>query len=225
MSLEDILEKIKKAVVNLDAENIQRLCREALEAGITPYEIIMRGFSKGLEIVGEKYEREEYYLAELVVAGEVVKEGMKTLEPYLERGEVKKIGRVVIGTVKGDLHDIGKNIVKTLLRAVGFDVIDLGVDVPPEKFIEAVKKHKPDIVAMSALMTTTMNEMENVIKMLRENGLRDKVKVIIGGAPITKEFAEKIGADAAAEDAIDGVNICKSWVSEGDSCVRRIKAT
>ncbi|MBS7640159.1 MAG: corrinoid protein [Candidatus Bathyarchaeia archaeon] len=225
MSLEDILEKIKKAVVNLDAENIQRLCREALEAGITPYEIIMRGFSKGLEIVGEKYEREEYYLAELVVAGEVVKEGMKILEPYLERGEVKKIGRVVIGTVKGDLHDIGKNIVKTLLRAVGFDVIDLGVDVPPEKFIEAVKKHKPDIVAMSALMTTTMNEMENVIKMLRENGLRDKVKVIIGGAPITKEFAEKIGADAAAEDAIDGVNICKSWVSEGDSCVRRIKAT
>ncbi|MEM1550803.1 MAG: cobalamin-dependent protein [Candidatus Bathyarchaeia archaeon] len=149
------------------------------------------------------------------MAGEVVKEGMKVLEPYLKVGEVKMIGKVVIGTVKGDLHDIGKNIVVTLLRASGLEVIDLGVDVPPERFVEAVKEHKPDVVAMSALLTTTMDEMENVIKALKEAGLRDKVKVIIGGAPITDEFAKKIGADAAAKDAIEGVNICKAWLSGG----------
>jgi len=213
MSREEILSKIREAVVNLDIDNIQRLCKEALEAGIPPYEIVMEGMSKGMEIVGEKYERNEYFLAELIMAGEVMKEGMNILEPYLKSGEVKKIGKIVIGTVRGDLHDIGKNIVVTLLNAAGFDVIDLGVDVPPEKFVEAVKEHKPDIVGMSALLTTTMVEMENVIKALKEAGLRDKVKVIIGGAPITREFAERIGADAAARDAVEGVNICKSWIS------------
>lgn len=212
---EEILEKIRRAVINLDTENIQKLCMEAIKAGIPAYDVIMKGFSRGLEVVGEKFEKEEYYLAELVVAGEVVKEGMRVLEPYLKTNSVKKIGKVVIGTVKGDLHDIGKNIVATLLRAAGFDVIDLGVDVPPERFIDAVREHKPNIVAMSALLTTTMNEMENVIKMLKEAGLRDKVKVIIGGAPITDEFAERIGADAAAKDAVEGVNICKVWLLGG----------
>ena len=146
------------------------------------------------------------------MAGEVMKEGMKVLEPYLRGSEIRKIGKVVIGTVRGDLHDIGKNIVATLLSAAGFEVIDLGVDVPPEKFVEAVKEHNPDIIGMSALLTTTMIEMENVIKALKEAGLRNRVKIIIGGAPITREFAEKIGADAAARDAVEGVNICKSWV-------------
>ncbi|MEM2273524.1 MAG: corrinoid protein [Candidatus Bathyarchaeia archaeon] len=215
MSWEEILDEIKRAIVNLNVEGIQKLCMKAIEVGIPAYDIIIKGFSKGLEIVGEKYEREEYYLAELVVAGEIIKEGMKVLEPHLKSGEAKKIGKVAIGTVRGDLHDIGKNIVATLLRAAGFDVIDLGVDVPPERFIEAAKEHKPDIIAMSALLTTTMDEMENVIKALKEAGLRDKVKVIIGGAPITEEFAKKIGADAAAKDAIEGVNICKMWMSRG----------
>ncbi|MEM1514862.1 MAG: corrinoid protein [Candidatus Bathyarchaeia archaeon] len=215
MQREEILDRIRRAIVSLDIENIQKLCIDAIEAGIPAYKIIMDGFSKGLEIVSEKYEKEEYYLAELVVAGEVIKEGMKVLEPYLKVGEVKKIGKVVIGTVKGDLHDIGKNIVATLLRASGLEVIDLGVDVPPERFVEAVKEYKPNIVAMSALLTTTVNEMENVIKALKKARLRDKVKVIVGGAPITDEFAKKIGADAAAKDAIEGVNICKAWLSGG----------
>jgi len=211
---EEILGRIRDAIVNLDIDNIQRLCKEAVDAGIPAYEIVMNGMSKGMEIVGEKYERNEYFLAELIVAGEVMKEGMKVLEPYLKSGEVKRVGKVVIGTVRGDLHDIGKNIVATLLSAAGFEVIDLGVDVPPEKFVEAVKEYKPDIVGMSALLTTTMVEMENVIKALKEAGLRDKVKIIIGGAPITSEFAEKIGADAAARDAVEGVNICKLWMGE-----------
>lgn len=208
----EILNKIRDAIVNLDIDNMQRLCEEALKAGIPAYEIVMNGMSKGMEIVGEKYEKNEYFLAELIMAGEVMKEGMKVLEPHLKDGEVKKIGKVVIGTVRGDLHDIGKNIVATLLSAAGFEVIDLGVDVPPERFVEAVKEYRPDIVGMSALLTTTMIEMENVIKALKETGLRNKVKIIIGGAPVTKEFAEKIGADAAARDAVEGVNICKSWM-------------
>jgi len=212
VSREEILGKVRDAIVNLDIDNIGRLCLEAVEAGIPAYDVVMLGMSKGMEIVGEKYEHNEYFLAELIMAGEVMKEGMKVLEPYLRSSEMRKIGKVVIGTVRGDLHDIGKNIVVTLLSAAGFEVIDLGVDVPPEKFVEAVKEHNPDIVGMSALLTTTMIEMENVIKALKEAGLRDGVKIIIGGAPITREFAEKIGADAAARDAVEGVNICKSWV-------------
>ena len=210
---EEMLSRIRDAIVNLDIDNIGRLCEEAVKAGVPAYEVVMNGMAKGMEIVGEKYERNEYFLAELIMAGETMKEGMKVLEPYLKAGELKKIGKVVIGTVRGDLHDIGKNIVATLLSAAGFEVVDLGVDVPPEKFVEAVKENNPDIVGMSALLTTTMVEMEEVIKALKESGLRDKVKVIIGGAPITEEFAKKIGADAAAKDAVEGVNICKSWVA------------
>jgi len=142
-----------------------------------------------------------------------MKEGMKVLEPRLKGGEVKTLGKVVTGTVRGDLHGIGKNVVVTLLGAAEFEVVDLGVDVPPEKFIEAVKQNNPDIVGMSALLTTTMTEMENVIKALKEDGIREKVKIIIGGAPITPEYAEKIDADAAARDAVEGVNIYKLWVT------------
>jgi len=209
---EEILCKLRDAIVNLDIEGVQKACREAIDAGIPAYKAVTDGMAKGMEIVGEKYENGEYFLAELIMAGETMKEGMKVLEPYLKGGEVKKIGKVVIGTVRGDLHDIGKNIVVTLLNTAGFEVYDLGVDVPPEKFVEAVKQNNPEIVGMSALLTTTMIEMENVIKALKDAGLRDKVKIIIGGAPITQEYAEKIGADAAARDAVEGVNICKSWI-------------
>jgi len=211
---DEILGKLRDAIVNLDIEGVQKACREAVDAGILAYKAVTDGMAKGMEIVGEKYENGEYFLAELIMAGETMKEGMKVLEPYLKGGEVKKIGKVVIGTVRGDLHDIGKNIVVTLLNAAGFEVVDLGVDVSPEKFVETVKQNNPDIVGMSALLTTTMIEMENVIKALKEAGLRDKIKIIIGGAPITQEYAENIGADAAARDAVEGVNICKSWVKE-----------
>ena len=211
---DDLLEKIKEAIVNLDIDNIPKLCKDAVDAGIPAYKVVTDGMAKGMDIVGQKYEANEYFLAELIMAGETMKEGMEVLEPYLKVGEMKRLGKIVIGTVRGDLHDIGKNIAATLLRSAGFDVIDLGVDVSPEQFVEAVRRNSPDVVAMSALLTTTMTEMENTIKALKEAGLRDKVKIIIGGAPITPEYAEKIGADAAAKDAVDGVNICKSWVSK-----------
>jgi len=210
---EEILGKIRDAIVNLDIDGVQNACKEAIEAGIPAYKAVGDGMSKGMVIVGERYENNEYFLAELIMAGEVMKEGMMVLEPHLKSGDLKKIGKVAIGTVRGDLHDIGKNVVVTLLGAAGFDIIDLGVDVPSDKFVEAVKENDPDILGMSALLTTTMIEMESVIKALKEAGVRDKVKIIIGGAPITDEYAEKIGADAAARDAVQGVNVCKSWVA------------
>ena len=209
---EEILAKLRDAIVNLDIDAVQKAAKEAIESGIPAYKAVIEGMAKGMEIVGQKYENGEYFLAELIMAGETMKEGMAILEPHLKTGDIKAAGKVVIGTVRGDLHDIGKNVVITLLKAANFDVIDLGVDVSPEQFVEAVKKHEPNIVAMSALLTTTMIEMESVIKSLKEAGLRDKVKVIIGGAPITPEYAEKIGADAAAKDAVEGVRICTEWM-------------
>lgn len=210
---EKILKKITESIVNLDIDGVKAACKEAVDSGIPAYKAVTDGMAKGMEIVGQKYENNEYFLAELIMAGETMKEGLTVLEPYIKAGDIKKIGKVVIGTVRGDLHDIGKNVVGTLLNAASFDVIDLGVDVPSEKFVEAVENNEPDIVAMSALLTTTMIEMENIIKALKSAGLRNKVKIIIGGAPITPDYAKKIGADAAAKDAVEGINICKSWVS------------
>lgn len=209
---EEILARLRDAIVNLDIEAVQKAAKDAIDAGIPAYKAVIEGMAKGMEIVGKKYEDGEYFLAELIMAGETMKEGMAVLEPYLKAGDIKSAGKVVIGTVRGDLHDIGKNVVVTLLKAANFEVIDLGVDVSAEQFVEAVKKHNPDILAMSALLTTTMVEMENVIESLKKSGLRDKVKIIIGGAPITPEYAKKIGADAAAKDAVEGVRRCSEWV-------------
>jgi corrinoid protein of di/trimethylamine methyltransferase len=214
MRKQEVLARLRDCVVNLDIDGVKRAAKEAIDAGVTPYEAIMEGMAKGMEVVGQKYEAGEYFLAELIMAGETMKEGLSVLQPYMKTGDMKHIGKVVIGTVEGDLHDIGKNVVITLLTASGFEVIDLGVDVPAEKFVEAVKQYKPDIVAMSALLTTTMVNMAKVIKALEQAGLRDKVKIIVGGAPLTEEYAKQIGADAYGRDAVEGVNICKKWVSK-----------
>lgn len=213
MTKKEILERLKESIVNFDVEGIQRACRDALSFGIPPYEAVMGGMAKGMEEAGKRYEAREYFLPELIIAGEVMKEDMKILEPHLKTGEAKSIGKVVIGTVKGDIHDIGKNVVVTLLKAAGFDVVDLGVDVSAERFVDVVREHKPDIVALSALLTSTMSEMELVIDALRKAKLRSKVKVIIGGASITAEYAEKICADAGVREAFEGVNTCKAWRS------------
>jgi len=212
MKEKDILNRLRECIVNLDIEVIKQLCQDALDAGIPPIEVVTEGMAKGMDAVGERYEAGEYFLAELIMAGEVMKEGMKILEPYLKEAKVEKLGKIVLGTVKGDLHDIGKNIVATLLSAAGFEVIDLGVDVPAKQFLETVGIQKPDILGMSALLTVTMPEMENVIKELKKTGQRDKVKIIVGGAPLTEEYAKKIGADACAPDAVAGVGICKKWI-------------
>ena len=206
-----ILDKLSEAIVELDIDSIVGLCESAIESGIQPYDIVINGMAKGMEIVGQKYEAGEYYLAELIMAGETMKEGMTFLEPHLAESDMEKAGKCIVGTVKGDLHDIGKNVFVSLLKAQNYEVIDLGVDISPEQFIEAVKEHKPNLVAMSALLTTTMVEMENVVKQLKEAGLRDSVKIIIGGAPLNQEYATGIGADAAATDAVEGIRIINGW--------------
>jgi 5-methyltetrahydrofolate--homocysteine methyltransferase len=211
-SEKEILSNLRDAIINLDIDGVKKASEEVVSSGIPAYKAVIDGMAKGMEIVGQKYEDGEYFLAELIMAGETMKEGMTILEPYLKAGDIKSAGKVVIGTVKGDLHDIGKNIVITLLKAANFDVVDLGVDVSAEQFAESVKKNSPDIVAMSALLTTTMMEMEGVVKELQKAGLRKKVKIIIGGAPITPEYAKKIDADLAARDAVEGVHICTQWM-------------
>ena len=215
MSSQDILQKIKECIVNLDMDGAIENVKKALENKISPGEIVSKSIVEGMSIVGEKFEKGEYFLSELIVAGEIGKEIVKLLDPYLkaEKTELKKLGKVVIGTVRGDIHDIGKNIVAIMLEAAGFEVIDLGTDVPPERFVEAVKEHDANIVAMSALLTVTMPEMKNVIEELKKAGLRDKVKVIVGGAPVTEEYAKSIGADGYGETAVEGVKICKQWIT------------
>ena len=214
MLKEDLINKIMEAIVNLQLEEALEYAKKAVDVGVDPQEIISNSIVKGMEIVGEKFEKGEYFLSELIAAGEIGKQIIELLNPFIKMSarESRKLGKVVIGTVRGDIHDIGKNIVAMLLDTAGFEVIDLGADVPPDKFVEAVAKHDAKIVAMSALLTVTMPEMRSVIEELKKTGLRDRVKVIVGGAPVTKEYADEIGADGYGENAFEGVKICKSWM-------------
>lgn len=206
-----ILDKLSEAIVELDIDSIVVLCESAIDSGVPPYDIVINGMAKGMETVGQKYEDGEYYLAELIMAGETMKEGMTYLEPHLAASDMKKAGTCIVGTVKGDLHDIGKNVFVSLLMAQNYEVIDLGVDISPEQFVEAAREHKPNLIAMSALLTTTMVEMENVVRQLKEAGLREGIKIIIGGAPLSQKYASDIGADAAASDAVEGIRIINGW--------------
>ncbi len=211
----EVLEKIKQCLVELDGDCVIDGVNEALRKGIPASKIILEAMSSAMKEIGKLYEEGEYFIAELIEAAEIFKNAMKILEPKLKE-EAKQIGggkkrlRIVIGTVKGDVHDIGKTLVKVMLQAVGHEVIDLGVDVSAEKFVEAVRKYNPQVLGMSALLTTTMIYMEEVIKALEREGLRDRVFIIIGGAPTTREFAEKIGADAWAKNAFEAVRIIEN---------------
>jgi len=213
MANEKIIEDFINAAVNMDIRAAKESCKIALTQGIDPYEFIEQAITKALVIIGDKFENEEFFLPELFMAAEIVKKAMKILEPHIKGSEKRKnLGKIVIGTAKGDMHDIGKNIVSFFLEAEGFEVIDLGVDVSAEKFVEAVRTEKPDILAISALITLTMPEVSNTMKALEEANLREKIKVIVGGAPITQEFVDDIRANALARNAIDGVKKCKGWV-------------
>ncbi|MEM1526584.1 MAG: corrinoid protein [Ignisphaera sp.] len=212
--MRDTLNKIRDSLANLELDSTLNLVDEALKSNVSVKDII-DSLAEGMKIVGERYENGDYFVADLIVAGEIFKEVMNILRPrIIAERKSQPIGRVVIGTVYGDVHDVGKNLVAIFLEAAGFEVIDLGVDVPPQKFIEAVKQYKPDIVGMSALLTTTMVHMKDVIESLKKEGLKDKVKVIVGGAPLTEEFAKSIGADAYGENAFKAVEICRKMVEE-----------
>jgi 5-methyltetrahydrofolate--homocysteine methyltransferase len=207
------LDSLRDSIVNLDFKGVEKTAKELMSKGISPVDAI-DSLRDGMSVVGRKFENREYFLPHLVVAGAVAMEAMEIIKPHIEREEVEFKGRVVITTVFRDIHDIGKNVVGLMLTAAGFEVIDLGVDVATEKIVEAVREHKPHILALSTLLTMTMPEMDVVIKALKRAGLRKKLKIIIGGAPVTDEYAKKIGADYNAEDAVEGVNKCRQWMNE-----------
>ncbi len=213
MTEENSISQYIKAVIEMDIEMAKKVCEDAIAKGMHPYKIIQEGIAKAANIISDKFEAEEFFIPELIMAGEIIKETMKILEPQIkEKGDKNALAKVIIGTGKGDLHDIGKNVVITFLEAEGFEVIDLGVDVSSERFIEAIRAENPDIVAISALVSMTLPEVGNLMKALVEANLRKEVKVIVGGAPVTEEFIKDIGADAYAKNAMDGVNICMRWV-------------
>ena len=208
-----LLEQISTAVQQGKAKDVVALVQEALDSGATAQQILDEGLLKGMSILGVKFKNNEVFVPEVLIAARALNRGTELLKPRLVEEGVEPIGRVVIGTVKGDLHDIGKNLVKMMLEGAGFAVIDLGVDVSEEKFIEAVKEHKPQILALSALLTTTMNNQQTVIEALKAADLRNKVKVMVGGAHVTQSFCDLIGADAYAPAAASAAEVAKSFVA------------
>ena len=196
-----LLEDISAALQKGKAKDVKELVQQAIDQGLGAQTILEEGLLSGMNIIGGKFKRNEVYVPEVLIAARAMNAGTALLKPLLASAGVEATGKVVIGTVKGDLHDIGKNLVRMMMEGKGLEVIDLGVDVSAEKFVQAINDHNADIVALSALLTTTMNEMKSVIEALDAAGLRDKVKVMIGGAPITESFRAAIGADAYTPDA------------------------
>ncbi len=186
---------------------VSELTEEALAQGINPADIIQKGLSEGMAVVGEKFEAKEYYIPDMLASAEAVGAAMEILGPHLAQSGIEAKGKVIVATVKGDLHDIGKNIVSILLRGAGYTVKDLGNDVDPQAIVDAVIKEKPQFVGLSALLTSTMAYMKDTIEALRESGHRDEVKVIIGGAPVSEEFAQSIGADGYGADGFQAVRV------------------
>ncbi len=216
MAEEKLLASLRDSIINLDFNTIGPAAQQAMDAGIDPGTAITQGIIPGMGVVGDKFESGEYFLSELVVAAEVMKEGMKVINPFLKEDSLQAAKKVVIATVEGDHHDLGKNIVTTLLISQGFEVADLGTDVSPARILAAVKEHHPEILGMSALLSLTMVKMGETIEVLKEAGLRDKVKIIVGGTPVTPEFADSIGADYRALNALEGVKKCVAWVTPGE---------
>lgn len=198
-----ILEDISTALQRGDVNGVKQGVQQALDGNLEPRAILNEGLLSAMESVGVKFKNNEVFVPEVLIAARAMNAGMEILKPKLIETGVESIGNVVLGTVKGDLHDIGKNLVRMMFEGAGLTVHDLGVDVSAEKFVEAIKQHNPDIVGLSALLTTTMGEMKSVIQAIEDAGLRDKVKIMIGGAPVTNKFAQEIGADLYAKDAAE----------------------
>jgi methanogenic corrinoid protein MtbC1/ligand-binding sensor protein len=210
-------DKIIDAVLSGNASAVKEQVKKALAMGEDPEKIISDGLVKAMDIVGMKFEHNEIYVTELIVTSRAMHAGLNEIRPYMATDNTAFAGRAVLGTVAGDLHDIGKNLLKLLMEAAGFEIFDLGVDVSPGRFIEAVAKHKPQVLCLSALLSTTVKSMQETVEALNEAGLRDHVKVIVGGAALTPDLAKNLGADAYAHDAITGVKIIKKLVSEADN--------
>jgi 5-methyltetrahydrofolate--homocysteine methyltransferase len=207
------LKQLYESVVSGDAKTTQALTKQALADGVDPLKLVNDYMVPAMDEVGRRFEANEYFVPELLISARAMKSALELIRPLLTARGDQPLGRVAIGTVKGDLHDIGKNLVGSLLEGGGFEVIDLGVNVTPEKFIATINEKKANIIAMSALLTTTMPSMKTTIDALKQAGVREKVKVLIGGAPITQKYADEIGADGYSENAVGAVALAKKAVT------------
>ena len=209
----DILSKIASNLYEGEDEVVAELVQKALDEGMAPNDVLQGGLIAGMDEVGRDFKAGDLFVPEVLIAARAMHAGMGVLRPLLAESDVPSAGKYVIGTVKGDLHDIGKNLVKMMLEGAGFETVDLGTDVEPQDFVAAVREHKPKVVGMSALLTTTMVQMRATIEALVEAGLRDEIKIMVGGAPVTEAFAEEIGADAYAPDAASAVDIARKLLA------------
>ena len=207
--MENILEVIREGIMEGDMHLVQDKVTEALEAGIGAGDILNDGLIEAMAEVGKLFEEGEYFVPEMLIAARAMKAGLAILKPKLVDADIKPIGKVASGTVKGDLHDIGKNLVCMMLEGAGFEILDLGTDVSPDQFVDAVKNQGAGVIAMSALLTTTMPNMKNTVEALEEAGIRESVKVMVGGAPVTQAYADEIGADGYAPDASRAASLAK----------------
>jgi len=205
-----ILQKIASNLYKGDREVVAELAQEALDQELSPAEILADGFIAGMDDVGRDFKAGDLYVPEVLLAARAMHAGMDVLKPLLTEAEIPSVGKIVVGTVQGDLHDIGKNLVAMMMEGAGFEIVDLGTGVPPEQFVEAVEGEKPVLLGMSALLTTTMPMMRTTIEALEQAGSRDLVKVMVGGAPVTQTWADEIGADGFASDAASAVDVARS---------------
>jgi 5-methyltetrahydrofolate--homocysteine methyltransferase len=204
-----LYERISTAIMEGDADKTASLVQKALDQGLAAKEILDNGMVVGMSEVGVRFKAGDMFVPEVLMSADSMQAGLIVLRPHLIASGVKLIGKILMGTVKGDLHDIGKNLVNMMCEGAGFEVIDIGFNADPEKFVEAIKQHQPDVVGMSAMLTTTMRAMAHTIKAIEEAGLRTKVKIMVGGAPVDAAFAERIGADGYGSNAPSGVNLAK----------------
>lgn len=208
----DFVPEISKALQAGNSEAVASLVKQAIDDEMPPGEVLDKGLIAGMNVIGDKYKNHEIFLPEVLLAAKAMYAGMDVLKPMFLKDGIPTLGRVVIGTVRGDIHDIGKNLVVIMLRGAGFDVVDLGKDVPPKKFIDVAVEKKAGVIGMSALLTTTMPVMKEVVEYLRKEGLTNKIKTIIGGAPVSSDYARHIGADAYAYDSMNAVECIKKLI-------------
>lgn len=202
-------EELSKAVLSGNDDQVISITKSLIDSGTDLLEIINQGLIAGMDIVGARFKRGEMFVPEVLMAARSMSAGLNLVKPLMAESDVPSIGKVLVGTVKGDLHDIGKNLLAMMMEGAGFTVVNLGVDISPEQFVEAAKEHKADMIAMSALLTTTMVSMKDTVELFIEEGLRDKVRIIIGGAPISQEYSDEIGADGFAPDAATACDLAK----------------
>jgi len=206
------LVQLSEALQKMDIAGVKKLTEEAIVAGIDPQKILSDGLIAGMDVAGGKFKRNEIFIPEMLVIAKAMNEALAVLKPKLIEVGAKPVAKAVIGTVKGDVHDIGKNMLGMMLEGAGLEVTDLGYDVPPEKFVEAIKEVNPQILGMSALLSTTMVELPVVIDALEEAGVRDQVRIIVGGAPVTQKYADDIGADGYGDDAATGADVARKFI-------------